>query len=405
MDRVTAAKQRVVTLEGLKAQTIRTKAVVDQVRDIVLAPNSSKTPPRFNMTQLSMFTGLESSQLDNRLRRPGGGVPTGEKGGATRRYFSIGDVQEWMRHLRPEFRRPETADAAVLVSANLKGGVSKTTTAVCLAHGLSLRGHKILLIDLDPQASATSFFGLSPETHVTSEQTLYSLFQGEELSVEYAIQKTYWPGLDLIAANAGMHGADFILSARQGHEKGFEFWDVLNHGLETARGNYDIIIIDTPPSLSFTAINGLMAADGFIMPLPPKAIDFAASAQFWDLFYEMVRICKSPGRASKRFAFVDVVLSMVDSSDSATDIVREWIVGAYGEKVLPVDIPKTSAASTASKNFGSVYDLMLPGTSAERNVASSRTFKRAFDAYERLVGLIEGQVQDFWMMQTMEAAA
>jgi chromosome partitioning protein len=263
----------------------------------------------------------------------------------------------------------------------------------------------VLVIDLDPQASGTSFFGLAPETHVKAEQTLFALFQGEETSVEYAVQQTYWPGIDLIAANAGMHGADFILSARQGQEKGFEFWDVLNHGLEAARGDYDVIILDTPPSLSFTAINGLMAADGFIMPLPPKAIDFAASAQFWDLFYEMVKICKSPGRVSKRFAFIDVVLSMVDSSDSATDIVREWIIGAYGEKVLPVEIPKTSAASTASKNFGSVYDLMLPSTSTERNVANSRTFKRAFEAYERLVDLIEGQVQDFWMMQTMEVAA
>ena len=116
-------------------------------------------------------------------------------------------------------------------------------------------------------------------------------------------------------------------------------------------------------------------------------------------------MCRTPGRAPKRFAFIDVVLSMVDSGDKATDIVREWIVGAYGEKVLPVEIPITNATSTASKTFGTVYDLILPGTSKERTVASSRTFKRAFESYERLVELIEGQVQDFWVMQTMEIAA
>lgn len=405
MDRVTAAKQRVVTIDGLRAQTVRTKAVIDQVRDTVLAPNSTKVPPRFNTTQLSWFTGLESSQLDNRIRRPGGGFPAGEKSGSTRRYFGVTDVQEWLKLLRPGRGKPEGADAAVITSANLKGGVAKSTTAVSLAHGLSLRGHKVLLIDLDPQASMTTFFGFSPETHVSGEQTLFSLFEGSEQSADYAIQSTYWPGIDLIPSNAGMHGADFILSARQGQEPGFQFWNVLHHGLENARGLYDVIILDTPPSLSFTSINGLMAADGLIMPLPPKAIDFAASSQFWDLFYEMVGLCKVPGRPLKRFSFIDVVLSMVDSSDSATDIVREWIVGAYGEKVLPVEIPKTSAVATASKNFGSIYDLMLPGTSKERNIASSRTFKRAFEAYERLVELVESQIEDFWKLQTVEAAA
>jgi len=404
MDRVTAAKQRVVTLDGLLAQKVRTQAVVNQVRQAMLSPKKEKTPPKFNMTQLSALTGLESTQLDNKLRRPGAGVPTGVKGNSTRRYFSVEDVQEWSRYLHPERVRPAQADAAVLVSANLKGGVSKTTTAVCLAHGLSLRGHKVLFVDLDPQASGTAFFGAS-ESQIGHDDTLFPLFQGEESSVEYAIKPTYWPGIDVVPSNAGMHGADFLLSARQGQEIGFEFWDVLSRGLETARGNYDIIVIDTPPSLSFTAINGLMAADGFIMPLPPKSIDFAATAQFWELFHEVVRLCKSPGRAPKRFAFMDVVLSMVDSADKATDVVREWIVAAYGEKVLPVEIPITNAASTASKTFGSVYDMMVPGTAAERNVASSRTFKRAFEAYERLTDLVEGQIQDFWTMQAAEVSA
>ena len=64
----------------------------------------------------------------------------------------------------------------------------------------------------------------------------------------------------------------------------FEFWRVLDRGLDTARTNYDVIVIDTPPALSYVTINALMAADGVIMPLPPSALDFASSAQFWDLF-------------------------------------------------------------------------------------------------------------------------
>lgn len=402
MDRLTAAQKREISVEGFAAQALRTKSIVDQVRDTVLEPNAAKVPPRFTITQLSWLTKLDSSQLDKRLRKPGTNVPVGEKGSATRRYFSVEDAQGWMRLLHPDASRPAGADACVLVSANLKGGVAKTTTATTLAHGLSLRGHKILVVDLDPQASATSIFGLVPESKIEPEQTLFNLFAGSEVSVEYAIQKSYWPGIDIVPASAAMSGADFLLAARQHQEDGFEFWNVLNHGLEEARGVYDVIVIDTPPSLSFTSMNGLMAADGFVMPLPPRAIDFAASAQFWDLFEDMVSLCRTEGRPPKKFAFLDVVLSMVDSADGATDIVREWIMAAYGERVLPVEIPKTSAASTAGKNFGSVYDQMVPGSAKERSITGSRTFKRAFDAYERLVDTVELHIQDFWALQAQD---
>jgi chromosome partitioning protein len=400
MDRVQAAKQRVMNAAGLELQAMRTKGVLEQARTEVQKPNQVKVPPHFNMSQLSWITGMESSQLDGRLRRPGSTVPSGTKGPSNRRLFSVEDVQQWMRILKPECQRPEGADGAVLVSANLKGGVSKTTTAVCLAHGLSLRGHKVLFIDLDPQGSGSQMLGLEPEVGVTDEETLWDLFAGDQQFVDYAIQKTYWPGLDVIAANAAMNGADFMLANRQVSEDGFEFWSLLNHGLENARLAYDIIVIDTPPAMSFTSINGFLAADGLIVPIPPRAADFAASTQFWTLLHELVTNCKSRGGSMKTFAFVDIVLSMVDSNSAATDIVREWMVAAYGERVLQVEIPQTSATGTASKNFGSVYDLMLPGTADDRSITSTRTFKRAFDAYQRLVVMIESQVLDHWKLQT-----
>lgn len=97
----------------------------------------------------------------------------------------------------------------------------------------------------------------------------------------------------------------------------------------------------------------------------------------------------------KVYEFIDVLLSKVDSSDAATNVVREWIGAAYGAKVLPIEIPKTSTAATASAEFGSIYDL-------KAGTASSRTIKRAVDAYERLVETIEDQVVSAWARQVSD---
>jgi len=173
---------------------------------------------------------------------------------------------------------------------------------------------------------------------------------------------------------------------------------VLDRGLDTTREAYDVIVIDTPPSLSYVTINALMAADGVIMPLPPSALDFASSAQFWDLFSDLCnQLIRSRGK-NKSFEFIDVLLSRVEASDAASSVVRQWVLEGYGDKVLPIEIPKTAVAATASAEFGTVYDL-------PRGSVNSKTFARARDAYDRMCELVEQQIEAVWARQLAEQAS
>ncbi len=386
----TSIKDARVSLDDLINSSNRVSAVIESVRSTMLAPDARKKAPTFTTSQVAAICGIEKAAIDYRIKKAD--LPTGQMDDGRRRKFSLAETRLWAQAYRPKSLKPHSAEAITIAVANFKGGVTKTTTAVTLAQGLSLRGHKVLVIDTDPQGSMTTLFGLLPDVDVADEKTILSLCYGSELAVDYAISPTYWAGIDIVPANLALYSAEFALPSRQKSEPNFEFWNVLNNGIDVARTNYDVIILDTSPSLSYLTINALLASDGLIMPLPPSTLDFTSSGQFWNLFNDLAANLLTNRGKSKSFDFVDVLLARVDANDSSSSVVREWITAGYANMVLPVEIPKTSLTASASAEFGTVYD-------TEPSSINARTYRRAYDAYERVVELVEGQIQTAWKRQ------
>jgi chromosome partitioning protein len=377
------------TLTDIEGQAARVAAMMGMIREAMLPPTAAKAAPTLTASALAQLCEVDKAKIAYRLTRDD--LPGATMNG-NRREWTMADALPWIREFRREKLRPAEAAAVTITVANFKGGVAKTTTAVTLAQGLAMRGHRVLLLDLDPQGSATTLFGVLPDAEVDTENTAMLLFTGEQDDLSYAVRPTYWPGIDLVCAAPLLFGAEFALPARQSKDPGFEFWRVLDRGLDRARETYDVIVIDTPPALSYVTINALMAADGVLMPLPPSALDFASSAQFWDLFSDLCNQLVRARGQDKTFEFIDVLLSRVETSDAASSVVRGWIQEGYGDKVLPIEIPKTAVAATASAEFGTVYDIA-------RGSVNAKTFARARDAYDRMCELVEQQIQAVWMQQ------
>jgi chromosome partitioning protein len=377
-----------ITIQDIVDQAARATNIVAQVRGRMLAPDARKVPPGFTGTQMAALCGLDKNQFNYRVSKgdlPGGSLTATGR----RREFSLSEARTWVRAYRAGSLRKPNARAVTIAIGNFKGGVSKTTTAMTLAQGLSLRGHRVLVIDMDPQGSLTTLFGILPDTEVDEDKTFTPLATGDESSIEYAIRQTYWEGIDLVPASSSLFNVEFILPSRQMREPDFEFWNVLNEGIELARSTYDIIIIDTPPALSYGTVNAFMAADGLIVPTPPSALDFASSAQFWTLFSDLASNLGGNTQTEKSFEFIHVLLSRVDPADAAASVVREWIAATYAEKVLPVEIPKTAVTASSSAEFGTVYDVT-------KYEGSAKTYNRAREAYDRVTELVEQAIVAVW---------
>lgn len=380
--------QQPIDMGRITALAERAAGMVEEIRGRLLAPDSRKVSPNFSATQIAALCGVDKAHVAYRITKnnlPAGKLtPTGG-----RRVFSLEELRCWTQDYRKASLRPKGMRAITIAVGNFKGGVSKTTTAMVLAQGLSMRGHKVLAIDVDPQGSLTTLFGILPETEVEEGMTIVPICRGEATDIRYAIQRTYWDGVDLVPAAPFLFQAEFSLPAMQMRDTSARFWDVLNASLEGVRDDYDLIIIDTPPSLSYVTINAFMAADGIVVPVPPSALDFASSAQFWGLFADLGSNLDHASKHRKTYEFLHVLLSRVDQSDVAAPAVRQWIQATYGEYLLPVEVPKTTVTSSKAAEFGTVYDV-------QKYEGSAKTYKRAADAYDRVVELIEQSIAEAW---------
>ena len=228
----------------------------------------------------------------------------------------------------PSIQRDEAAPTAqgtatrIMVLANQKGGVAKTTTTLNLGVALREMGHRVLIIDLDPQGNLTMSQGLNPDV---IERSMFDVLV-HRIPISEIIEQRE---VDLAVASIDLAGAELALSAMIGRERALE------KALAEVRASYDYVLVDTPPSLGLLTINAFVAATGVIVPVQCEYLSLRGLVQLENTL-AMVRENLNP-----RVEIIGIVPTMYDRrithSREADEILRE----NFGDLVYSTRIRKT----------------------------------------------------------------
>jgi chromosome partitioning protein len=234
----------------------------------------------------------------------------------------------------------------VIVLANQKGGVAKTTTTLNLGVALREMGNRVLLVDLDPQGNLTMSQGLNPDV---IERSMFDVLV-HKLPISEVIETRE---VDLAVASIDLAGAELALSAMIGRERSLE------KALAEVRAAYDYVLVDTPPSLGLLTINAFVASTGVIVPVQTEYLSLRGLAQLENTL-AMVRENLNPA-----VAIIGIVPTMYDRrlthSREADEILRE----NFGDLVYNTRIRKTIRFAEAPVKGSSVLGYEPEGEAAE----------------------------------------
>ncbi len=250
----------------------------------------------------------------------------------------------------------------IIAIANQKGGIGKTTTTLALGTALAERGRRVLIVDLDPQASLTSAAGLEPEELDTTIYTAFAQYMAEGTVPAYSdLVQPLGPSLALLPSSLDLALAELDLHNAVRREY------VLTEILAVARDDYDVVLVDCPPSLTWLTINALTAAQQVLIPVVPE---FLAARGLGQLLGTIGRVKRN--KLNPTLEIVGAVLTMVDTRTAHGRHVAERI-RAFLDGQAPIlgEVKRSIRASEAAEAGESVlrYDTRGETARGYRDVA------------------------------------
>ncbi len=371
-------------------------AQLQQLRARAFPPTAQKELRKFMAGEAAKLIGISDAYL--RHLNSEGNIPEAEKNGAGRRLYSLDQIHEIRRYLisnKKGYSPNRAANEALQVIAvtNFKGGSGKTTTAAHLAQYFALRGYRTLAVDLDPQASLSALFGIQPEFDLGPNETIYGAirYDAQQRPLSDIIQKTYFSGLDIIPGNLELqefeHDTPRVLSERNRNREQMFFTRIAT-ALASVEQNYDVVILDCPPSLGYLTLSALCAARSVVVTIHPQMLDVASMSQFLHMTAGLFGVVEKAG-GNAEYDFFRYVVTRYEPADGPQGQIVGLLKSLFGDRVLTNAVLKSAAISDAGITKQTLYEV-------GRENFHRVTYDRAMESLDSVNGEIEKLVKQAW---------
>ena len=352
---------------------------LNMLRQEQYPPDAQKGLRQFSLAEVAYYLGVTQSTI-KKLHLEGKG-PEPETSSSGRRSYSAEQMLELRayldKHGRPGKRRyvpyrQPGEELHVVSVVNFKGGSGKTTTAAHLAQHLALKGHRVLAIDLDPQASLTALHGIQPE--LDNVPSLYETlrYDDERKPISEVIRPTNFPNLDIVPASLELQEYEYdtpvALTSNDPHE-GRTFFTRISKALGEVDERYDVVVIDCPPQLGYLTLTALTASSSVIVTVHPQMLDVMSMSQFLLMLGGIMKTIRDAG-ANMRLKWFRYLVTRFEPTDGPQKQMVGFLQAMFPNQMLSAPVLKSTAISDAGITKQTLYEV-------ERSQFVRTTYDRA----------------------------
>lgn len=369
------------------------------LRERLFSPESLKELRTFTSGEAARLIGVSDGYL-RQLSIEGSG-PAPDVSVSGRRSYTLSQINHLRRHLSATKKdaspytpwRQPGEKLQTLAVTNFKGGSAKTTTALYLAQFLALQGYRVLAVDLDPQASLTTMFGLQPEFDLKEGDTLYGAicYDDRRRPLADIIRPTYFEGIELVPGNLELmefeHETPRLLASGK-RLPGQMFFKRVGAVLSDVQERFDVVVIDCPPQLGYLTLGAVCAATSLLITVHPQMVDVASMSQFLLMASDLFGIVRKAG-GDLDHDFIRYVITRHEPHDGPQSQIVALLRGLFADDVLAATAWKSTAIADAGLTKQTLYEL-------ERGSVGRATYERAMESIEAVNREILGLIRNVW---------
>ena len=361
-------------------------------------PDATKTLRQFSLAETAYFLGVTQSNVKKVHLEGKGPTPTTTVAG--RRTYTAEQMSELRhyldRHGRADFKkyvphRRSEESLQVISIVNFKGGSGKTTTAAHLAQHLALTGHRVLAIDLDPQASLSALHGIQPE--LDKNPSLYDAIRYDEAKkpIVEVIRPTNFPGLNVVGANLELQEYEYetpLAATRRDRPDGRMFFTRIADALTQVDDRYDVVVIDCPPQLGYLTLTALTASTSVLITIHPQMLDVMSMSQFLLMLGGILQSISMAG-ATVRLKWFRYLVTRYEPTDGPQSQMVGFMQALFPMQMLKHPMVKSTAIADAGITNQTLYEV-------ERAQFIRATYDRAMEAMNAVNEEITALIHSAW---------